>query len=80
MEANEADVCTTTKEDICDAPFPESPLITRQPAEYLCLIPRDSYMSKNGHLGPYINTHQKSYQLYCHSSRVDYITLNTNIY
>ena len=38
----------------CDAPNPGGPLTTRQPAKYLCLIPRDSYMSKNGHIGLHI--------------------------
>ena len=60
--------------------IPRVLLTTRQPMKYLCLLSRDSYMSKNGHLGPYINTHQKSNQLYYNSSRVNYITLNTNIY
>ena len=65
---------------VCDAPNPGGPLITRQPAKNLCLISWDPYMSKNGHFGPYINTHQKSNQLYYNSLRVNYITLNTNIY
>ena len=45
-------------------------LTTRQPAEYLCLIPRDPYMSKNGHIGLHIIL-IKYIQLYCNSSRVD---------
>ena len=45
------------------------PLTTRQPVEYMwslsvsmpqneCLFTRDSHMSKNGHVGLYIQTHQ----------------------
>ena len=34
------------------------------------LVSRDAYLSKNGHLGPYINTRQTCTQLYSNSPRV----------
>ena len=55
LELHQMDVRTTfLNGDFVTPQIPGCLIDHRQPAEYLCLISRDSYMSKNGHIDLHI--------------------------